>query len=298
MKCCLKCDYLVSSQLDSYCDIDGVVDHTHHWSDQWNEEKGKPDYADQEEDDESSHAIFHYLLFLLPFRLWVFLLEKICIIIIIIVSWNIDKSNKRERVRSSENHKWQGVEPLLCWFDSNQLFQMRMRPVGLLLEVFHPVLSSSSKILLRTRMFGVCCCHVPATDKQWYAVWGLISHPGGSDCHAGCHLLITHSHNEGSVSCLRTTEKSAEYYVTMMLTFDLLELKCHKLISIHTLNLCLIGHALTPGHQIKSMNLWVQINVFDIFEEFSSMFSWDIAFIRIGWGKLNNLQCREYHVIY
>lgn len=68
--------YLISTQLDSYCDVNGVVDHTHDRSDQWNEEKGKPDDADQEEDNKSTHAIFHYLLFLLAFRLWVFLRAK------------------------------------------------------------------------------------------------------------------------------------------------------------------------------------------------------------------------------
>lgn len=39
-------NYLITSQFDSDRDVNGVVNHTHHWSDQWNEKKGKPDDAD------------------------------------------------------------------------------------------------------------------------------------------------------------------------------------------------------------------------------------------------------------
>lgn len=84
-------EYLVSSQLDGDCNIDGVVNYTHHWSDQWNEEKGKPDDADQKDDNESTHAVFHYFLLLLSFRLWVFLRVE-CIQINIFCILKLDKT--------------------------------------------------------------------------------------------------------------------------------------------------------------------------------------------------------------
>lgn len=69
----LSLGYLVPSQLDGDGHVDGVVDHAHHRPDQRNEQKRKPNDADQEENDQSSHPIFDYFLLLLSFRLWVFL---------------------------------------------------------------------------------------------------------------------------------------------------------------------------------------------------------------------------------
>lgn len=48
-----------------------MIHYTDYRSDQRHEEKRKPDDADEEKDDEASHAILDNLLFLLPLRLWI-----------------------------------------------------------------------------------------------------------------------------------------------------------------------------------------------------------------------------------
>lgn len=65
--------YLVASQLEGNCDINGVVDHPHHRAHKGHEEQREPDDADEEEDDEASHAVFDNLLLFLTLGLWVFL---------------------------------------------------------------------------------------------------------------------------------------------------------------------------------------------------------------------------------
>lgn len=58
--------YLVPSQGDCDRDVQGLVDDPCHRFDQGHEEKGKPDNADEQNDDHASHAILHHFLLLLP----------------------------------------------------------------------------------------------------------------------------------------------------------------------------------------------------------------------------------------
>lgn len=58
--------YLVPSQGDCDRDVQGLVDDPRHRFDQGHEEKGKPDNADEQNDDHASHAILHHFLLLLP----------------------------------------------------------------------------------------------------------------------------------------------------------------------------------------------------------------------------------------
>lgn len=68
--------YLVPSQGNCDRDVQGLVDDPRHGFDQGHEEKGKPDNADEQNDDHASHAILHHFLLLLPTGLRVSLQER------------------------------------------------------------------------------------------------------------------------------------------------------------------------------------------------------------------------------
>lgn len=60
-----------NAELDGH--VHWLIGHTGRWLDQRHEEEGEPDDADESEDEETPHPVFHHLILLLPWRVGVFL---------------------------------------------------------------------------------------------------------------------------------------------------------------------------------------------------------------------------------